>query len=113
MRYTILALLLPGPSVALAQRDLAEIPDPDPELERRSFQVAEGFEVNLFAADPLLACALVGMGVTSLSMAARAVRPVGAQLSRVSMDTCEAAAEAALGASDPMAGRDAVRALVH
>ncbi|WP_457207532.1 phosphoenolpyruvate--protein phosphotransferase, partial [Nocardioides sp. P5_C9_2] len=65
------------------------------------------------AADPLLACALVGMGVTSLSMAARAVRPVGAQLSRVSMDTCEAAAEAVLGASDPMAGRDAVRALLH
>ena len=65
------------------------------------------------AADPLLACALVGMGVTSLSMAARAVRPVGAQLSQVSMDTCEAAAEAALGASDPMAGRDAVRALLH
>jgi phosphotransferase system enzyme I (PtsI) len=65
------------------------------------------------AADPLLACALVGMGITSLSMAARAVRPVGAQLSQVSMDTCEAAAEAALGASDPMAGRDAVRALVH
>jgi phosphotransferase system enzyme I (PtsI) len=65
------------------------------------------------AADPLLACALVGMGITSLSMAARAVRPVGAQLSQVSMDTCEAAAEAALGASDPMAGRDAVRALLH
>lgn len=65
------------------------------------------------AADPMLACALVGMGITSLSMAARAVRPVGAQLSRVSMDTCEAAAEAALGASDPMAARDAVRALLH
>src|SRR5260370_26867336 len=32
-----------------------DIPDPDPEIERRSFQVAEGFEVNLFAADPLLA----------------------------------------------------------
>lgn len=61
------------------------------------------------AADPMLACALVGMGVTSLSMAAKAVRPVGAQLSRVSMDTCESAAEAALGASDPMAGRVAVR----
>ena len=30
------------------------------------------------AADPLLACALVGMGVTSLSMASAAVRPVGA-----------------------------------
>ncbi|WP_422930628.1 PVC-type heme-binding CxxCH protein [Singulisphaera sp. PoT] len=38
-----------------AQRELANIPDPDPELERRSFQVAEGFEVNLFAADPILA----------------------------------------------------------
>src|SRR5262249_52641636 len=38
-----------------AQRELAKIPDPDPEIERKSFQVAEGFEVNLFAADPLLA----------------------------------------------------------
>ncbi|MHB1065019.1 MAG: phosphoenolpyruvate--protein phosphotransferase [Georgenia sp.] len=65
------------------------------------------------AADPLLACALVGMGVTSLSMAARAVRPVGAQLAQVSMAACEAAAEAALGASDPLAGRAAVRALLR
>src|SRR6266446_6977962 len=40
---------------AHAQRELTKIPDPDPELERRSFQVADGFEVNLFAADPLLA----------------------------------------------------------
>src|SRR5229473_1588238 len=32
-----------------------DIPDPDPEIEPRSFQVAEGFDVNLFAADPLLA----------------------------------------------------------
>src|SRR5579864_8316314 len=38
-----------------AQRNLTDIPDPDPEIERRSFQVADGFEVNLFAADPLLA----------------------------------------------------------
>src|SRR3954452_6770671 len=38
-----------------AQHDLASIPDPDPEIERRSFQVADGFEVNLFAADPVLA----------------------------------------------------------
>src|SRR5437588_490933 len=38
-----------------AQRELSKIPDPDPEIERRSFQVADGFEVNLFAADPLLA----------------------------------------------------------
>jgi phosphotransferase system enzyme I (PtsI) len=64
------------------------------------------------AADPLLATALIGMGISSLSMAARAVRPVGAQLGRVSLETCEAAAEAALGAPDPMAGRAAVRALL-
>jgi putative heme-binding domain-containing protein len=38
-----------------AQRDVTKIPNPDPEIERRSFQVADGFEVNLFAADPLLA----------------------------------------------------------
>ena len=60
------------------------------------------------AADPLLACALIGMGITSLSMAAAAVRPVGAQLASVNMDLCEDAAEAALAASDPMAGRQAV-----
>src|SRR5438128_1190430 len=48
----LLALLCPAP--LLAQRD-AKVPDPDPEVERRSLQVAEGFEVNLFAADPLLA----------------------------------------------------------
>src|SRR5947209_5761476 len=37
-----------------AQRD-ARVPDPDPELERKALVVADGFEVNLFAADPLLA----------------------------------------------------------
>ena len=36
------------------------------------------------AADPLLAVALIGMGITSLSMASAAVRAVGAQLSRPS-----------------------------
>jgi putative heme-binding domain-containing protein len=41
-------------SSAYAQRD-AKVPDPDPEIERKSLQVADGFEVNLFAADPLLA----------------------------------------------------------
>ena len=65
------------------------------------------------AADPLLACALVGMGITSLSMAAAAVRPVGAQLARVTFDQCEEAAEAALAASDPMAAREAVRAALQ
>jgi phosphotransferase system enzyme I (PtsI) len=60
------------------------------------------------AADPLLACALVGMGVTSLSMAVTATRPVGARLASVSMDRCEEAAEVALAALDPKAARAAV-----
>jgi phosphotransferase system enzyme I (PtsI) len=64
------------------------------------------------AADPMLATALVGMGITSLSMALAAVRPVGAQLAAVTMDTCERAAEVALGATDPMAAREAVRGVV-
>jgi putative heme-binding domain-containing protein len=38
-----------------AQRDLKDIPDPDPELERKTFIVADGFEVNLWAADPMMA----------------------------------------------------------
>ena len=49
----------------------------------------------------MLATALVGMGITSLSMALAAVRPVGAQLAAVTMDTCEQAAEAALGRRRP------------
>jgi phosphoenolpyruvate-protein phosphotransferase (PTS system enzyme I) len=64
------------------------------------------------AADPALACALVGMGVSSLSMAAAAVKPVGTQLGKVSSDTCRAAAEAALKADDPAEARAAVRALL-
>src|SRR5580658_4864903 len=56
MRYPWLALtlLLVLGRPANAQRD-AKVPDPDPEIERKSFQVAPGFEINLFAADPLLA----------------------------------------------------------
>ena len=61
------------------------------------------------AADPLLACVLVGMGITSLSMASAAVRPVGARIAAANMDTLEDAAEAALSASDPTSARDAVR----
>ena len=64
------------------------------------------------AADPLLACVLVGMGITSLSMAAAAVRPVGARLATATLDACEEAAEAALSAADPTVARDAVRAVL-
>lgn len=53
MRLTLLTLLL-LPTLAYAQRN-ATIPDPDPEIERKSFIVDPRFEVNLFAADPLLA----------------------------------------------------------
>ena len=41
-------------SPAVAQRN-AKVPDPDPELERQTFVLPDGFEVNLWAADPLLA----------------------------------------------------------
>jgi putative heme-binding domain-containing protein len=54
MRYLTLALLALTPSLALAQPK-AVVPDPDPELERKTFTVAPGFEVTLWAADPLLA----------------------------------------------------------
>jgi len=55
MRYLFPTLLLVlSPALAFAQRD-AKVPDPDPELERKTFILPEGFEVNLFAADPLLA----------------------------------------------------------
>jgi putative heme-binding domain-containing protein len=48
----VVALLAPSPTFGQAD---AKVPDPDPEIERKSFQVADGFEVNLFAADPVLA----------------------------------------------------------
>ncbi len=54
MRFLSLAFLFFAPAMALAQRD-AIVPDPDPEIERKSFIVDPRFEVNLFAADPLLA----------------------------------------------------------
>ncbi|QDU36935.1 Cytochrome c [Maioricimonas rarisocia] len=50
-----LVLMLATATTALAQRDLTDIPVPDPELERETFILPEGFEVNLFAADPAIA----------------------------------------------------------
>ncbi len=61
------------------------------------------------AADPLLACVLVGMGITSLSMASASVRAVGAQISQVTMQQCRYAAEAAAGAHTPAQAREAAR----
>jgi putative heme-binding domain-containing protein len=51
----VLVVVFAAQSPALAQRAPFPIPDPDPEIERKSFVVADGFEVNLFAADPLIA----------------------------------------------------------
>jgi phosphotransferase system enzyme I (PtsI) len=65
------------------------------------------------AADPQLATVLVGLGVTSLSMAAAAVKPVGAQLAAVTLEDCRRAAEAALGAADPAHARAAARAVLE
>ena len=64
------------------------------------------------AADPLLACVLVGLGITSLSCAASAVRGVGSRLGTVDLATCRSAAEAALAAADPHAARAAARAVL-
>jgi putative heme-binding domain-containing protein len=55
MHQLLAALILLVPAVAHGQRAPTAIPDPDPEIERKSFLVAEGFEVNLFAADPVIA----------------------------------------------------------
>lgn len=65
------------------------------------------------AADPLLACVLLGMGVTSLSMSPSALAGVGAQVGQVSMDQCREAAEAVRGAASPHDAREAVRAIVR
>jgi phosphotransferase system enzyme I (PtsI) len=62
------------------------------------------------AADPLLACVLVGLGITSLSAATAALPAVGARLATVTLPQCRAAAAAALAAEDPAAAREAARA---
>ena len=54
-KATCLLFLVLATNTACAQRELKDIPDPDPELERATFVVPEGFEVNLFASDPLIA----------------------------------------------------------
>jgi phosphoenolpyruvate-protein phosphotransferase (PTS system enzyme I) len=51
------------------------------------------------AADPLLACVLTGLGVTSLSAAAAAIGGVGAKLASVTLQQCRDAAAATLAAA--------------
>ncbi|WP_238419189.1 phosphoenolpyruvate--protein phosphotransferase [Gordonia sp. 'Campus'] len=64
------------------------------------------------AADPNLACVLVGLGVTSLSSAPVASAAVGARLGEVTEEACRAAAQAALDAVDPATARVAAAAVL-
>jgi len=61
------------------------------------------------AADPALAVVLVGLGVTSLSMTARAIPDVAEVLLSVSREECGRLAEVALEAADARAARAEVR----
>jgi multiphosphoryl transfer protein len=100
--------------------DLADLADPwQPALLRLIGMIGEasgstgGTPIGVCgeaAADPDLACVLVGLGVTSLSMAARAITRVGARLKEVDLAACRRAAEAALSAPDPTEARQAARA---
>src|SRR5690554_2946582 len=40
--------------VSQAQNNLRDIPDPDPEFQMEKFKVADGYEVTLFASDPMV-----------------------------------------------------------
>jgi phosphotransferase system enzyme I (PtsI) len=64
------------------------------------------------AADPALACVLVGLGVRSLSMNAPALGRVGALLATVRLDDCQAMATAALSTGTPAAAKAVVRAMI-
>jgi phosphoenolpyruvate-protein phosphotransferase (PTS system enzyme I) len=64
------------------------------------------------AADPLLACVLTGLGVTSLSAAAAAVGGVGAKLAQVTLQQCRDAADAVLASASAADARAAALALL-
>ena len=59
------------------------------------------------AADPLLACVLTGLGVSSLSAASAAVNGVGAKLSQVTLQQCRDAADAVLATASAAEARAA------
>lgn len=61
------------------------------------------------AADPALACVLVGLGVSSLSMTERAIADVAAVLAEVTYEECRALARVALDATSAELGKATVR----
>ncbi|MEM7233176.1 MAG: PVC-type heme-binding CxxCH protein, partial [Planctomycetota bacterium] len=58
LKVRIVAVLIPllamPASTAVAQRNLRDIPDPSPEGQLKTFRVADGFAVNLYASDPVV-----------------------------------------------------------
>ncbi|MFD9427798.1 MULTISPECIES: phosphoenolpyruvate--protein phosphotransferase [unclassified Streptomyces] len=64
------------------------------------------------AADPLLACVLTGLGVTSLSMGAASIPYVRATLAKYSLAQCERAASAARAADSAEEARVAAQAVL-
>src|SRR5579859_5165515 len=48
LSHILLFLLIASPILR------ADVPDPSPEFERQSFKIADGFEITLFAADPMI-----------------------------------------------------------
>lgn len=51
---TTFALSMLAAVVSQAQNNLKDIPDPDPALQMETFKVADGYEVTLFASDPMV-----------------------------------------------------------
>lgn len=64
------------------------------------------------AADPLLACILVGLGLSSLSMAPNAVAAVGLQLESVTLEQCQKGAAAVLRCTTAREARSVARELL-
>src|SRR5215213_2410518 len=64
------------------------------------------------AADPLLACVLTGLGVTSLSAAAAAIQGVGAKLAQVTLQQCRDAADAVMASATATDARAAALAVL-
>lgn len=64
------------------------------------------------AADPILACILIGLGLSSLSMAPNAVAGVGSQLASVTLEQCHHAATAVLACTTAMDARSTARNLL-
>ena len=64
------------------------------------------------ASDPLLACVLTGLGVTSLSMGAASIPYVRANLAKYTLAQCERAAAAARAADTAEEARGAAQAVL-